>query len=36
MSPAMQTEEPAIAQFFRQERAHFTFLEDVAISGDIL
>jgi hypothetical protein len=36
MSPAMQTEELAGAQLFRQEKLHFTFLEDVAISGDIL
>jgi hypothetical protein len=36
MSPAMQTEERAVAQLFRQENLHFTFLEDAAISGDIL
>jgi hypothetical protein len=36
MSPAMQTQELAVAQPFRQENLHFTFLDDVAISGDML
>jgi hypothetical protein len=36
MSPAMQIEERTVAQLFRQEKLHFTFLQDVATSGDIL
>jgi hypothetical protein len=36
MSPAMQTEERAAAQFSRQEKLHFTFLGDAAILGDML
>jgi hypothetical protein len=36
MSPAMQAEERAVTQLFRQEKLHIALLGQVSISGGML